>query len=158
MQEATTSQREHRVLIDVEKDGRGSTLIQGNDGLRSTSFYFTNVLEQVPYFLLRKGFRVCEMLLYVFFAKNRNVCGHVYGFVCHNNVCDVGNLVWIPNNVCLASLGCGRLWLVLIELKVKFSGRGRQGVKRKRGTKKVCKGKSEEDGGKMGRKRRRIRW
>jgi hypothetical protein len=93
--------------------------------LRSTSFYFTKALEQVPYFLLRKGFKVCGMLLDVFFTKNRNVCGHGYGFVCYNNVGDVGNLVWALNNVCLVSLRCGRLWLVLIELKVKFSGRGR---------------------------------
>jgi len=65
--------REHRVVIGVEKDSKGGTLVQGNDDLRSTYFYFTNVVEQVPYFLLRKGFRVCGMLLDVYFAKNRNV-------------------------------------------------------------------------------------
>ena len=65
-------------MIGVEEDGKGSTLVRGNDDLRSTSFYFKNVLEQIPYFLIRKGFRVCAMFLDVFFAKNRNVRGYVY--------------------------------------------------------------------------------
>jgi len=68
-QEATTSWSEHRVIIGVKKDDNGSTLVEGINDLRSTSFYLTNVREQTPYFLWRKGFEVCGMLADVFLAE-----------------------------------------------------------------------------------------
>jgi len=46
VQKAMKLRREHRVVIGIEKDGKGSTLVQGNDDLRSTSYYFTNVLKK----------------------------------------------------------------------------------------------------------------
>ena len=95
VQVTTKSRREHRVVVGVEKDGKGSTSVKGANDLRSTYFYFTNVSEQIPYFLLRNVFKVCGMLSNVFLAKNRNARGHVYGFACYNNVC---NLVsWFRN-------------------------------------------------------------
>lgn len=66
-------------MIGAEKDDKGRTHVEGIDDQRCASFYFTNVLEQIPYFLLRKGFEVCGMPGDLFLAKNRNVRGHVYG-------------------------------------------------------------------------------
>jgi len=69
MHEATTSQSEHRVVIGAEKDDKGSTPVEGINDLGSTSFYLINMWEQIPYFLLRKSFEVCGILVDVFLAE-----------------------------------------------------------------------------------------
>lgn len=53
----------------------------GSELKRYVTFYFTNFLEQIPCFYLRKSFEVCGILEDVFVANKRNMYGEAYGFV-----------------------------------------------------------------------------
>jgi hypothetical protein len=66
---------------------------------RFVTFYVTNFPPHASNFFLRKGFEVCGILEDVFVARNRNMSGEVYGFVCYAKVRDVNKLLKVINSV-----------------------------------------------------------
>jgi hypothetical protein len=74
---------------------------------RKVSFYFTNIPECLPIFLLRQQFEVCGILTNLFIARQRNACGQVYGFVRFSNVKNSDKLFQALNNVWFGHL---RVW------------------------------------------------
>jgi len=71
------------------------------------SYYFTNIPECLPIFLLRQQFEVCCILTDVFIARQQNARGHVYGFVRFSNVRNSDKLSIALNNVWFGHL---RVW------------------------------------------------
>jgi len=68
-------------------------------GGQKVSYYFTNIPECLPIFLLRRKFEVCGILTDVFVARQWNVRGQVFGFVRFSNVKNADKLSQALNNV-----------------------------------------------------------
>ena len=71
------------------------------------SYYFTNIPECLPIFLMRQQFEVCGILTDVFIARRRNARGQIYGFVRFSNVKNSSKLSHALNNVWFGHL---RVW------------------------------------------------
>lgn len=88
------------VRVQLGNSKTATTSSCGEQGEKQVaSFYFTNVLELIPYVELRKGFEVCGMLFDVYLSKRRNSRGEVFGLVRLCNVPDEAKLVIALNNV-----------------------------------------------------------
>jgi len=73
----------------------------------NVSYYFTNIPECLPIFLLRQQFEVCIVLTDVFVARQRNARGQVYGFVRFSHVKNADKLSKALNNVLFGHI---RVW------------------------------------------------
>ena len=108
--------RKRATLSDVRfnTDGRA----RDNDGLEQygidnttngwkVSYYFTNIPECLPIYLLRQQFEVCDILTNVFISRHRNARGQIYGFVRFSHVKNSDKLSRALNNVWFGHL---RVW------------------------------------------------
>jgi len=83
-----------RLVSDSKQQGNAHSTT-GN----KVSFYFTNIPECLPVFLLRQQFEVCGVLTDVYIAHQRNARGQVCGFVRFSHVKNADKLSNALNNV-----------------------------------------------------------
>jgi len=66
---------------------------------RYVTFYFTNVPDMVPYYIVKESFEVCGILDNLFLSRKRNKQGQIYGFARYVNVRDVEKMLKALNNI-----------------------------------------------------------
>jgi RNA recognition motif-containing protein len=134
----------------------------GSNIKRYVTFYFTNVPDMVPYFIVKEGFEVCGILDNIFLSRKRNKQGHIYSFVRYANVRDVEKMLKALNNI---SFGQFRVWakiarfgrkpLEFVKTRVSEGVRGECVVRKKEDKREDSKllfegEKKDCEGGKMG--------
>jgi len=117
---------------------------------RYVTFYFTNMPDLVPYFVVKETFEVCGIMDNLFLSRKRNKQGRIYKFVRYVNVRDAEKLLKAVNNI---TIGQFRVWAKFARFGRKPLGvvepRGSEGVRGK-GVAKMIEEKREgslEEGG-----------
>jgi len=66
---------------------------------RYVTFYFTNVPDMVPYYIVKESFEASGILDNLFLSRKRNKQGQIYGFVRYVNVRDVEKMLKGLNHI-----------------------------------------------------------
>jgi len=82
---------------------KGTNQIVVSQYKRFVTFYFTNFSPHLSNFFLRKGFKVCGLLVEVVVPRRKNANGEGFGFVRFSKVRDVGKLLKVVNAVCFGN-------------------------------------------------------